>query len=100
MRRAPHSFSETVATAVATGVGRLSQGALTPRPSASASLSFAWAGGLAPGDRHYYCVRAPDFLIEYDNTQDDGNHAHSVWRHVRHDWGTDLLRGHYTEQHF
>ncbi|GAA2683274.1 DUF3500 domain-containing protein [Streptomyces violaceoruber] len=64
------------------------------------SLSFAWAGGLAPGDRHYYCVRAPDFLIEYDNTQDDGNHAHSVWRHVRHDWGTDLLRGHYTEQHF
>ncbi|MFJ8806451.1 DUF3500 domain-containing protein [Streptomyces sp. NPDC102490] len=63
------------------------------------SVSFAWAGGLAPGDRHYYCVRAPDFLIEYDNTQDDGNHAHSVWRHVRHDWGADLLRGHYTEQH-
>ncbi|RFU88138.1 DUF3500 domain-containing protein [Streptomyces triticagri] len=63
------------------------------------SVSFAWAGGLAPGDRHYYCVRAPDFLIEYDNTQDDGNHAHSVWRHIRHDWGIDLLRGHYTEQH-
>ncbi|MFG3320675.1 DUF3500 domain-containing protein [Streptomyces sp. NPDC048171] len=63
------------------------------------SVSFAWAGGLAPGDRHYYCVRAPDFLIEYDNTQDDGNHAHSVWRHIRHDWGTDLLRRHYTEQH-
>lgn len=63
------------------------------------AVSFAWAGGLAPGDRHYYCVRAPDFLIEYDNTQDDGNHAHSVWRHVRHDWGTDLLRRHYSEQH-
>ncbi|MFJ6071021.1 DUF3500 domain-containing protein [Streptomyces sp. NPDC093065] len=63
------------------------------------SLSFAWAGGLEPGDRHYYCVRAPDFLIEYDNTQDDGNHAHSVWRHVRHDWGADLLRGHYSDQH-
>ncbi|MFD5696436.1 DUF3500 domain-containing protein [Streptomyces lasiicapitis] len=63
------------------------------------TLSFAWAGGLVPGDRHYYCVRAPDFLIEYDNTQDDGNHAHSVWRHVRHDWGADLLRAHYTEQH-
>ncbi|MER7052515.1 DUF3500 domain-containing protein [Streptomyces sp. NPDC000351] len=62
-------------------------------------LSFAWAGGRAPGDRHYYCVRGPDLLIEYDNTQDDGNHAHSVWRHVRHDWGTDLLRAHYTEQH-
>lgn len=63
------------------------------------ALSFSWAGGRAPGDRHYYCVRAPDFLIEYDNTQDDGNHAHSVWRHIRHDWGADLLRAHYTEQH-
>ena len=62
-------------------------------------LSFAWAGGLAPGERHYYCVRAPDFLIEYDNTQDDGNHAHSVWRHVRHDWGLDLLRAHYESGH-
>ncbi|MFJ7771090.1 DUF3500 domain-containing protein [Streptomyces sp. NPDC097107] len=63
------------------------------------ALSFAWAGGRAPGDRHYYCVRTPDLLIEYDNTQDDGNHAHSVRRHVRHDWGADLLRAHYTEQH-
>ncbi|WP_257788624.1 DUF3500 domain-containing protein [Streptomyces alfalfae] len=62
-------------------------------------LSFAWAGGSALGDRHYYCVCAQDFLIEYDNTQDDGNHAHSVWRHQRHDWGADLLRAHYTEQH-
>ncbi|MEU8955057.1 DUF3500 domain-containing protein [Streptomyces sp. NPDC048518] len=63
------------------------------------ALSFAWAGGRAPGDRHYYCVRAPDYLIEYDNTQDGGNHAHSVWRHIRHDWGVDLLRAHYTELH-
>ncbi|MFF8093097.1 DUF3500 domain-containing protein [Streptomyces sp. NPDC016675] len=63
------------------------------------TLSFAWAGGREPGDRHYYCVRGPDLLIEYDNTQDDGNHAHSVWRHIRHDWGADLLRAHYTEQH-
>ncbi|WP_369216706.1 DUF3500 domain-containing protein [Streptomyces flavofungini] len=63
------------------------------------ALSFAWAGGREPGDRHYYCVGAPDFLIEYDNTQDGGNHAHSVWRHVRHDWGADLLRAHYAEQH-
>lgn len=63
------------------------------------ALSFAWAGGREPGDQHYYCVRAPDFLIEYDNTQDNGNHAHSVWRHIRHDWGADLLRAHYTEQH-
>ncbi|MCW6006015.1 DUF3500 domain-containing protein [Micromonospora sp. CPCC 205371] len=62
-------------------------------------IRFAWAGPTAPGERHYYCVRAPEFLIEYDNTQDGGNHAHSVWRHVRDDWGTDLLREHYARLH-
>jgi hypothetical protein len=62
-------------------------------------IRFAWAGPTSPGERHYYCVRAPDFLIEYDNTQDGGNHAHSVWRHLRDDWGADLLRSHYERRH-
>ena len=63
-------------------------------------LSFAWAGPRAPGEKHYYCVTGPTLVLEYDNTQDDGNHAHSVWRHLRDDWGEDLLRGHYREHHF
>lgn len=62
-------------------------------------IRFAWAGPTAPGEGHYYCVRAPEFLIEYDNTQDGANHAHSVWRHLRHDWGADLLRDHYARRH-
>jgi hypothetical protein len=62
-------------------------------------VRFAWAGPTAPGERHYYCVRTPHFLIEYDNTQDDGNHAHSVWRHLRDDWGGDPLREHYARHH-
>ena len=62
-------------------------------------IRFAWAGPTAPGEGHYYCVRAPEFLIEYDNTQDDANHAHSVWRHLRDDWGVDLLRDHYARSH-
>jgi hypothetical protein len=61
-------------------------------------IRFAWAGPTTPGEGHYYCVRAPEFLIEYDNTQDGANHAHSVWRHLRHDWGGDLLREHYARQ--
>jgi Protein of unknown function (DUF3500) len=60
---------------------------------------FAWLGSTEPGRGHYYCVRAPTMFIEYDNTQDDANHAHSVWRHLRDDWGGDLLREHYVEQH-
>jgi hypothetical protein len=62
-------------------------------------IRFAWAGPTTAGEGHYYCVRAPEFLIEYDNTQDGANHAHSVWRHLRHDWGGDLLRAHYEQRH-
>ena len=62
-------------------------------------IGFAWAGGAERGERHYYCVTAPCFLIEYDNTQDGGNHAHSVWRHLRDDFGADLLRLHYGTRH-
>ncbi len=62
-------------------------------------VRFAWAGPTEPGRGHYYCVTAPDFLIEYDNTQDQANHAHSVWRHLRDDWGADPLRAHYARNH-
>ncbi|MEN3609019.1 DUF3500 domain-containing protein [Plantactinospora sp. ZYX-F-223] len=62
-------------------------------------IRFAWAGPTTPGAGHYYCIQAPQFLIEYDNTQDDANHAHSVWRHLRDDWGSDLLRDHYARLH-
>jgi len=51
------------------------------------------------GPGNGFSVRAPQFLIEYDNTQDDANHAHSVWRHLRDDWGADLLRDHYARLH-
>jgi hypothetical protein len=62
-------------------------------------IRFAWAGPTQRGEGHYYCVTAPDFLIEYDNTQDHANHAHSVWRHLRDDWGGDPLREHYERAH-
>lgn len=58
-------------------------------------LTFAWAGATEPGDGHYYSIAGPTFLAEYDNTQDDANHIHSVWRDLRNDWGTDLLAAHY-----
>lgn len=61
------------------------------------NLSFAWAGETTPGigHRHYYSIAGPTFLAEYDNTQDNANHIHSVWRDLRNDWGTDLLAAHY-----
>jgi hypothetical protein len=58
------------------------------------NIAFAWAGEIEKGRKHYYRVQGPTFLIEYDNTQNDGNHIHSVWRDFNGDFGQDLLREH------
>jgi hypothetical protein len=57
-------------------------------------ITFAWAGESERGRKHYYRIQGPTFLIEYDNTQNDGNHVHSVWRDFNGDFGRDLLREH------
>jgi hypothetical protein len=57
-------------------------------------IAFAWAGEVERGKKHYYRVQGPTFLVEYDNTQNDGNHIHSVWRDFDGDFGRDLLREH------
>jgi hypothetical protein len=62
-------------------------------------LHFAWAGSLQPGHAHYYRVHGPTVLIEYDNTQNDANHIHTVWHDPRHDFGLDLLHAHYDTGH-
>jgi hypothetical protein len=59
------------------------------------SLRFGWAGGLVPGKPHYYRVQGKTFLIEFDNTQNNANHIHAVWRDFNGDFGRDLLREHY-----
>ncbi len=60
-------------------------------------VQFAWAGGAERGKGHYYRVQGPTFLLEYDNTQNDANHIHSVWRDFENDFGDDLLRRHYEQ---
>ena len=57
-------------------------------------IAFAWAGPVTPGEKHYYRVQGPTFVIEFDNTQNNGNHVHSVWRDFDSDFGRDLLREH------
>ena len=62
-------------------------------------VRFAWAGGVERGEGHYYRVQGPTFLLEYDNTQNDANHVHAVWRDFENDFGEDLLRKHYEQSH-
>jgi len=58
-------------------------------------MYFAWAGSTEPGVGDYYRVQTPTFLIEYDNTQNDANHTHTVWRDYDNDFGRDLLALHH-----
>lgn len=60
-------------------------------------VHFAWAGGLETGEGHYYRVQGPTFLLEYDNTQNNNNHIHAVWRDFDGDFGEDVLRKHYAD---
>jgi hypothetical protein len=59
------------------------------------NIKFAWMGGLERGQGHYYRIQGTTFLIEYDNTQNNANHVHCVWREFKGDWGRDLLAEHY-----
>ena len=63
------------------------------------NVRFAWAGGMEPRQGHYYRVQGKSFVLEYDNTQNDANHIHTVWRDAERDFGVDLLREHYLASH-
>jgi hypothetical protein len=58
-------------------------------------IRFGWAGALVKGQAHYYRIQGKTFLIEFDNTQNNANHIHTVWRDFDGDFGRDLIREHY-----
>ena len=66
---------------------------------AGKNIYFAWSGVPQRGGPHYYRVQAQAFLVEYDNTQNEANHIHSVWRDINGDFGLDLLKAHYQTSH-
>jgi Protein of unknown function (DUF3500) len=70
------------------------------RKTGIAKLYFAWAGSEKRSEPHYYRIQGPDFVVEYDNTQNNANHIHSVWRNLKNDFGVDTLRQHYKTAHF
>lgn len=66
-------------------------------------IHFAWMGDkeavIGANHGQYYRIHGPGFLIEYDNTQNGGNHIHTVVRDLANDFGEDLLKMHYEKAH-
>jgi hypothetical protein len=66
-------------------------------------IHFAWMGNVDPeikeGAGFYYRIQGPTILIEFDNTQNNANHIHTVVRDLTNDFGEDLLRLHYEKMH-
>ena len=77
----------------------LAQSRIAQMNKAGRNIYFAWSGGINRGDPHYYRVQTASFLIELDDTQDNANHIHSVWRDLTGDFGEDLLQHHYHASH-
>lgn len=50
------------------------------------NVYFAWWGGSELNEPHHYIVQGPTFIIEYNNTQNQANHVHSIWRDLRGDF--------------
>jgi Protein of unknown function (DUF3500) len=77
----------------------LAEGRMRQINKAGRNIYFAWSGGINHGDPHYYRVQTPYILIELDDTQDNANHIHCVWRDFADDFGEDLLQQHYQASH-
>jgi len=69
------------------------------REAGMGAIHFACAGPTEPGHAHYFRLHGPRLLIEHDNTQNDANHVHSVWRDPTRDFGRDVLGEHYKSGH-
>jgi hypothetical protein len=44
------------------------------------TIRLAWWGSLDRNTRHAYHLEGPTFVVEYNNTQNNANHVHAVWR--------------------
>jgi hypothetical protein len=65
------------------------------------NLKFVWMGGEQWGEGHYYRIHGPVIVVEYDCTQNNANHVHSVVRDLTNDWGAagDKIAEHILNDH-
>jgi Protein of unknown function (DUF3500) len=56
-------------------------------------IRIGWWGSLERNEKHAYRIQGPTFLIEYNNTQDNANHVHTVWRNAEGDFDQPISHG-------
>ena len=49
-------------------------------------IRIGWWGGPDLNQPHHYVVQGKSFIIEYNNTQNQANHVHAIWRNLAGDF--------------
>ncbi len=60
------------------------------RKAGPENVHFAWMGSADRTQAHAYKVQGPTFLIEFNNTQNNANHIHSIWRNLLGDFAVPV----------
>lgn len=97
MRNLAHELLATYARNLRTGLAEAELARV--RDAGIDDLRFAWGGPLESGHAHYWRLHGPVTLIEFDNTQNDANHIHTVWHDLTRNFGRDRLKEHYATGH-
>ena len=66
------------------------------------NIYFGWIGEYSESKPHYYILNGPTFLIEFDNNggpRRSANHIHAIWREKGNEYGEDMLKKHYEQEH-
>lgn len=50
------------------------------------NVRMAWWGESEVNKRHHYVIQGASFIVEYNNTQNEANHVHAMWRNVGGDF--------------
>lgn len=56
------------------------------------NIRMGWWGESEVNKRHHYVIQGPTFIIEYNNTQNDANHVHSIWRSLEGDFAIPVSK--------
>jgi len=56
------------------------------------NVRFSWTGAPDRNSGHAYKVQGPTFLVEFNNTQNNANHVHAVWRNMLGDFALPMAR--------